>query len=84
MRVPITVPELGGGTGPLRLGEWNVDLGDSVLAGECVAELICPGLAIELPAPASGVVVEFAKQPEQPLTCGEIVGWLEASSGAPE
>ena len=77
MRIPITIPDSLAGEQPLRLGEWSVDVGDSVDAGECLAELICPGLAIDLPAPANGVVAELIRQPEQSVTAGEILGWLE-------
>lgn len=77
MRIPIIIPDSLFSEERLRLGEWLVDVGDSVDAGECLAELICPGLAIDLPAPASGVIAELIRQPEHLVTAGEVLGWLE-------
>jgi 2-oxoglutarate dehydrogenase E2 component (dihydrolipoamide succinyltransferase) len=79
MRVPIVVPDLDLGDEPLRLGEWAVDVGDEIEAGEGLAEIIGPGLALELPAPASGIIAELLRQPEQTVQTGEVLGWIEAA-----
>jgi len=76
MRVPLVIPECDADE-PARLGEWVVALGETVEAGECLAEYILPGLAIDLLAPASGVLVEQLRQPEQHVSSGDIVGWME-------
>jgi len=78
-RVAITVADLRLGNEPLRMGEWGVEPGDSVDAGEVLAELICPGLSLELPAPATGIVVELCRAPEQTVHVGDIVGWIETT-----
>ncbi len=77
MRVPITVPECPPRIATLRLGEWSVAPGDTVAEGESLTELICPGLTIDLAAPAAGTVAELLRQPEQLVRSGEILGWLE-------
>ena len=80
MRVAITVPDFPLADEPLRLGEWSVEIGDEVDAGESLAELICPGLAVDLSSPAAGIIAELARLSEQPVSPGEILGWLETES----
>lgn len=80
MRVPITVPEFDVGDEPIRLGEWVVSVGETVFAGECLTEYLLPGLAVDALAPASGVLVELLRQPEQRVRGGEVVGWIEVVS----
>ena len=79
MRIPITVPDLDLTGDPLRLGEWAVDVGDEVIEGECLTEIICPGLAVELPAPSSGIITELVRQPEQSVATGDVLGWMETT-----
>ena len=83
MRVPIVISE-NHHDEPARLGEWVVPPGAAVIAGECVAECILPGLAIDILAPASGTLVEQLRQPEQRVRSGEIVGWIEAGDPSPD
>jgi pyruvate/2-oxoglutarate dehydrogenase complex dihydrolipoamide acyltransferase (E2) component len=83
MRVPIVIPDCAIDE-PGRLGEWVVAPGETVASGDCLAEYILPGLAIDLLAPASGIVVEQLRQPEQRVSGGEIVGWLEIGEDAAE
>lgn len=82
MRIPITVPDFQLGEEPLRLGEWSVEIGDAVDEGECLAELICPGLAVDLLSPTTGTIADLLRQPEQPVTTGDVLGWVETA--APE
>ncbi len=77
MRVPIVVPDFQLGAEPVRLGEWSVEIGDAVDEGECVAELICPGIVVDLPVPATGVITEMLRQPEHLVRPGEVLGWVE-------
>jgi pyruvate/2-oxoglutarate dehydrogenase complex dihydrolipoamide acyltransferase (E2) component len=80
MRIPIIIPDFSAMAEPLRLGEWAVDIGDEVIAGESLTELICPGLVIELASPTSGVIAELTRQAEQSVTPGDIVGWIESET----
>lgn len=82
MRIPIAIPADAPRDEPLRLGEWAVEVGDTVEAGDVLAELICPGLALELVAPAAGVVAELIRQPEQSVSAGEVLGWMESAPAA--
>lgn len=77
MRIPITIPADAPPAEPLRLGEWTVEVGDSVEAGDVLVELICPGLALELTAPAAVVVTELSKSPETSVSPGDVIGWIE-------
>jgi pyruvate/2-oxoglutarate dehydrogenase complex dihydrolipoamide acyltransferase (E2) component len=78
MRIPINVPDFDLASEPQRLGEWAVEVGDEVVAGECLTEIICPGLALDVTAPASGMIVELVLQPEHAVATGDLLGWMEA------
>lgn len=75
-RIPIHVPEAPS-TEPLRLGEWSVEVGDFIEAGDRVAELISSGFTLDLLAPAAGTLRDVLRQPEQLVRGGEILGWID-------
>lgn len=80
MRVPIVIPEVPSDAETWRLGEWSVEVGDAVEDGDSLTELIGPGLAVELTAPTSGIVVELLRRPDHAVQPGEVVGWLDGGS----
>ena len=82
MRIPIIVPEDLDTNEPFRLGEWSVEIGDPVDQGDCLAELICPGLTIDLLSPASGSIRELLRQPEHRVAPGDVLGWIESRAEA--
>lgn len=76
MRVPVRLPELG--TSPVRFGLWLVEPGDAVFAGDRVAEVLVVGATVDVAAPASGTFGERLTFPRDPLTPGQILGFVEA------
>src|SRR5207244_10488980 len=56
MRVTIRLPELG--TPEARFSGWFVRVGDEVREGERLAEVLIPGVAVDVLAPAAGVLAE--------------------------
>lgn len=52
MTTPIMLPDLG--IAPAMVSVWYFDVGESVLAGERVVEVIVDGAAVEIVAPATG------------------------------
>lgn len=77
MLVPLLVPEVGVSAGELRLSTWLVSLGEEVVAGDRIAELLVPGMTFDLAAPVSGRLVRQEKHPETALSPGERLGWIE-------
>lgn len=74
-RVPITLPDLGAPGAVLSL--WYVRPGDRVFEGDRVAEVLLPGLTFDVPAPVTGVLAERFALPTDPVTTGQVLGWVE-------
>lgn len=77
MLVPLLVPELGTATGELRLSTWLVSLGEEVIAGDRIVEVLIPGMTFDISAPISGRLVRQEKQADMPITAGDRLGWIE-------
>lgn len=77
MRVPIVVPEVGPGNESLMICSWLFDVGDLVVSGDSVAEILIPGVVFEIAAESSGRLVEITRPMEAKVTIGDIIGWLD-------
>lgn len=75
MSLPIPLPDLG--SSPVTFGLWHVAVGDRVLEGERVAEVRIPGVVVDLPAPASGVIAAQFARPLDTLSPGQPLGTLD-------
>lgn len=74
-RVPILLPELGAAG---RLSLWYVRPGERVSAGDRVAEVLIPGVTVDVPAPASGRLGERFALPGDAVGTGQELGTIEA------
>ena len=74
-RVPITLPDLG--TPRATFSLWYVRPGDRVFEGDRVAEVLIPGATFDVSAPATGVLAERLALPNDPLTPGQVLGWIQ-------
>jgi pyruvate/2-oxoglutarate dehydrogenase complex dihydrolipoamide acyltransferase (E2) component len=72
--LPILVPELGNGDLAVRLGCWLVDVGDEIIQGDRLAELILPGTVFELTATASGRLTRIERANGATVECGTVLG----------
>ncbi|HID76375.1 MAG TPA: biotin/lipoyl-binding protein [Planctomycetaceae bacterium] len=69
----LKLPDLGFGQQPIRVSLWLADCGESVLLGDPIVEVLAGPAVVDLPAPASGVLVEILAEeddlvrPGQPL-----------------
>lgn len=80
--VPIVLPDLG--TEQVVLSAWYVHPGDTVYAGDRVAEVLIPGATVDIPAPIDGILVERQAGVDQPLFPGSILGYLSPAVPADE
>ncbi|AWM38338.1 Lipoamide acyltransferase component of branched-chain alpha-keto acid dehydrogenase complex [Gemmata obscuriglobus] len=71
-RTAITLPDLGSARVVFSL--WHVRIGDSVAEGDRVAEVLIPGATFDVPAPATGRLVETFVLPNDPLSPGAALG----------
>ena len=75
-RIPITVPDLGTDTESIRISAWLVDVGQTVIAGDRVVEVLIPGITFDIEAAQTGELVEIAKPVDAVVIPGDILGWI--------
>ncbi|SDS20677.1 2-oxoglutarate dehydrogenase E2 component (dihydrolipoamide succinyltransferase) [Brevibacterium siliguriense] len=77
MITEVTVADLGEGNEEGIFVDWLVDEGESVEAGEAVAEVMTDKVSSEVVAPVSGVLHEQRVSPDDTLTLGVVIGTIE-------
>jgi pyruvate/2-oxoglutarate dehydrogenase complex dihydrolipoamide acyltransferase (E2) component len=77
MRTPIVLPELGAGKDELRVSCWLVDLGDAVVAGDRVVEILLDGVTFDVTAERSGTVTRIERPLDSVVHAGDVLGWIE-------
>ncbi len=79
--IDITMPASDEGTESF-LERWLKKPGEAVREHEPLLEINTDKVTIEVAAPASGVLKEVLKQPNEPVTPGEVLGRIEAGATA--
>jgi 2-oxoglutarate dehydrogenase E2 component (dihydrolipoamide succinyltransferase)/2-oxoisovalerate dehydrogenase E2 component (dihydrolipoyl transacylase) len=74
--VPILLPDLG--TPAATFSLWHIGAGERVTQGERLAEVLIPGVAVELLATATGVLCEVIARPGDRLTNDQPLGFINA------
>jgi 2-oxoglutarate dehydrogenase E2 component (dihydrolipoamide succinyltransferase) len=77
MRTPVLLPELGTGDDELRVSCWLVDLGDAVVAGDRIVEILYDGVTFDVTAEHSGRVTRIERPFETVVRAGDTLGWIE-------
>lgn len=75
MRAALTLPVLGSARVTFSL--WYVKCGDCIVEGDRIAEVLIPGATYDVHAPATGTLAEQLAFPNDPLTPGQVLGWIE-------
>ena len=75
MPTSIILPELG--IDPITLSIWYADVGDPILEGEKVVEVLGNGVTFEVVAPASGTLGEKRAFVNERLAPGQVLGTVE-------
>jgi pyruvate/2-oxoglutarate dehydrogenase complex dihydrolipoamide acyltransferase (E2) component len=73
-RHSIQVPDLGLPGMPIQLSGWLSGVGDRVVEGDRVAEVLCGPALVDLESPATGVLVEQLVAVDDVLTIGQTIG----------
>ena len=77
MRHNLVLPDLGLGDRPVTVSLWLVELGSDVTEGDRVVELASDGVTVDLPAPASGKLVETFVGEDDEVQIAQILGVIE-------
>lgn len=76
-RHEIILPDLGFDGQSIVMGQWLVERGSCVRAGEQVLEVLAPGAVIDLASPADGVLAEILVDEDDPLQPGQRLAVIE-------
>lgn len=63
---------------PVTVCSWHASVGQRVVAGDRVVEILAGDATIDLAAPASGVLVERLAEIDEPLAAGQILAVIDA------
>jgi 2-oxoglutarate dehydrogenase E2 component (dihydrolipoamide succinyltransferase) len=82
MPIELVVPTAGESITEVQIGEWLKNEGDLVQRDEAVVELETDKASMELPAPASGVLVRLLKRRGDTANVGEVIGYIDEAGSA--
>lgn len=77
--VPLRMPELGTNPETVRVSGWLVEIGQPLIAGERVVQVILPGITCDIPVDRSGVLCSIDRGPGTVIHPGDILGWIRAT-----
>lgn len=78
----LVLPELGLGDREVVASLWLVEPGSEVTAGDRLLEVLSGEVTIDLPSPASGVLVETLVDDDEPLRVGQPLAVIETAAGS--
>jgi 2-oxoglutarate dehydrogenase E2 component (dihydrolipoamide succinyltransferase) len=66
---------------PITACSWHANTGERVTEGDRLLEIVAGDVAVDLPAPASGILVERCVATDQPLETGQLLARIQPSRG---
>jgi pyruvate/2-oxoglutarate dehydrogenase complex dihydrolipoamide acyltransferase (E2) component len=74
-KVAIVLPDVG--ATPVVLSTWFADPGDTVFEGDRLVEVLVGGATFDVSSPATGKLADRQARRNQPLTPGQVLGFVE-------
>ena len=74
---PISLPDLGANDQPIRVSTWLTQIGEEVVAGDPVVEVLLKGITFDVAAPVSGQLRRIDCFENDAVRPGDNLGWLE-------
>ena len=78
----IATPTMGESVAEGTIGSWTRKVGDTVKKDEVLVEIETDKVAVEVSAPADGVLSEITAQDGATVTPGQVIGRMTAGAGA--
>jgi 2-oxoisovalerate dehydrogenase E2 component (dihydrolipoyl transacylase) len=75
--VPFVLPDLGTGAAPITATAWLAQLRGRVIEGDRLLEVMVLDAVVDIPAPASGRLVERRVSEDDGLRPGDVLGLIE-------
>lgn len=72
----VYVPDLGAAE-LVRISAWLVEVGETVVEGDRLVELLMPGVTYDIAAPATGRLVEVRSPLNATVATGDVLGRIE-------
>ena len=82
-RHTLSLPDLGLGSREITASVWLVELGSELNAGDRLLEVLSGSVTVDLPSPASGVLVETLVAEDEPLAIGQPLAIIESDDSEP-
>jgi pyruvate/2-oxoglutarate dehydrogenase complex dihydrolipoamide acyltransferase (E2) component len=78
-RVELRLPDLDLGGTHVTACSWHFAVGDRVVEGDRLLEVLAGEVTVDLPSPASGILVQRCVRIDQQLSVGQALAVIEAS-----
>ena len=82
MTIELKVPTLGESVTEATIGKWFRNVGEAVKRDEPLVELETDKVAVEVNAPAAGVLLRIDAKPGDTVTIGQIIGAIDETATA--
>lgn len=73
---PITLLELGAEEQQVRVSTWLTQIGEDVVAGDPVVEVLLRGVTFDVEAPCSGRLRRIGLFENDVVQPGDVLGWM--------
>ena len=74
---PIVLPDISAGDQQIRVSTWLTQIGEEVIAGDAVVEVLLRGITFDLEAPTDGRLRRIDRFENDLVETGDVLGWLE-------
>ncbi len=74
---PLTLPDLGTTGQQVRVSTWLTQIGEDVVAGDAVVEVLLRGMTFDVEARSSGRLRRIGLFENDLVEPGETLGWIE-------
>jgi len=81
MSIELRIPSVGESVQEVQVGKWLKREGDRVELDEEIVELETDKASVELPSPATGVLVEILKKQGATVAVGDVIARIDESNG---
>src|SRR5947209_16391991 len=81
--VEVVLPQMGESVQEGTVLEWLKKVGEEVAEGDTLVEISTDKVDAEIPAPASGTLVEILAEPDEVVRSGSVVARIAAGASAP-
>lgn len=76
-RHELVLPDLGMGEEPVVASLWLVEPGSEVVESDRLLEVVAGSATVDLPAPASGILIETCVGEDELLEVGQVLAIIE-------